>query len=724
MDTNWRTHELDLTANELGQNPMTLEWLLTNGTGAYAMGTASGVNTRRYHGLLVATTRPPVGRVIALNQVLERLTLKKQEQTRDVDLTACLFRSPDDGQQVLSPPGRLTAHRFEKGLSTRWTYQWSPNGGGSDAKTSEAASPDHGAITLTRELSLHWKQQAATLRYEIQGLDRLLEAGWAGTLSLKPLVTLRDFHSLLHMNNTGPISVSPRPDNSLTVYRDDIVVTLQCQPGELIPMNPVRDPWWYDIYYPVETERGLDDTEDHFVPGEYRIELNQAALSQSPLVATLTVTLGEKPVAAEPTAGSDRASHVQQVVGTTRVTLPDDGPLAGAAVKQAMVTAADDFVVDRQFKGQTLSTILAGYPWFADWGRDTFISMPGLLLTTGRFDEACATLRVYAEAIRDGLVPNRFDDYDDKAAHYNAVDASLWFIHAALRYLNASGDRQSWDDWLCPAVMQIFHAYIRGTEHDIRMAGDALITAGSPNTQLTWMDAACDGVVFTPRHGKAVEINALWYSALASMADLLEQTDRPTSQHYTKLLKRIKRSFAKLFWDNDRGCLNDHIWTDDQGTDHTDATIRPNQIFAVSLPHSPLPRTRQKKVLQSVRDHLLTPFGLRTLPVDDPQYHGRYTGSMFERDGAYHRGTVWPWLIGPYAEAVLRAGQFSKKAKAEAYAAIKPLLGELCTSGLGQLHEIHEADAPHRPVGCIAQAWSVAEVLRVLELIESTPSGK
>ena len=365
---------------------------------------------------------------------------------------------------------------------------------------------------------------------------------------------------------------------------------------------------------------------------------------------------------------------------------------------------------------------MAGYPWFADWGRDTFISLPGLLLCTGRFDEARSTLKAYAQSLHNGLVPNRFDDYDSKAAHYNAVDASLWFVHAAMEYYLTSGDQDAWDGWLCGAVMQVIDAYLRGTDHDIRMAGDGLISAGNPRTQLTWMDAARDGVVFTPRFGKPVEVNALWYHALVGMSELLADTDRSTSVHYVKLSKRVKRAFLKNFWDNKQGYLYDHIWADDQGQETTDQTVRPNQIFAVSLPHSPLPRTKQQKVVKAVTQSLLTPLGLRTLPQDDPNYHGRYTGPMFDRDSAYHRGTVWPWLIGPYAEAVLRAGRFSDKSKKDALAAVEPLCQCLMSDGLGQLHEIHDGDPPHRPVGCMAQAWSVAELLRVLWLIEQPPA--
>ncbi len=360
--------------------------------------------------------------------------------------------------------------------------------------------------------------------------------------------------------------------------------------------------------------------------------------------------------------------------------------------------------------------------------------MPGLLLATGRFTDACSTLRAFADAIRDGLVPNVFDDYNATAAHYNTVDASLWFIHAAMEYVHASGDRQSWDQWLANACMGIIDAYIKGTNPSdmpdeerrsdaslIRMTGDGLITAGSQRTQFTSKDDACDGTIFTPRAGKAVEINALWFHVLTGMAEMLGDSNKGAADHYRKLTARISRAFSRLFWDEEQGYLYDHAWTDDQGQEQIDRTCRPNQILAVCLPHSPLPRKRQQQVLDMVRRRLFTPVGLRTLPADDSRYHGHYQGPLRARDEAYHQGTVWPWLMGPYAEAILRLGRFSPAARAEAQNAIRGLVDQMLGPGLGQIHEIYDGDPPHHPRGCIAQAWSVAEVIRVMALIARPP---
>jgi len=305
------------------------------------------------------------------------------------------------------------------------------------------------------------------------------------------------------------------------------------------------------------------------------------------------------------------------------------------------------------------------------------------------------------------------------------VDASLWFIHAAMEYHTASGDDESWNDWLADAIKSIIEAYLRGTQgagSQIRMAGDGLITAGDANTQLTWMDAKCDGVVFTPRQGKAVEINALWFHALTGMGERLATSDKRTSEHYKKLSSRVRRAFAKVFWDDELGYLRDHVWINDEGEEVADRSMRPNQVIAAAVEYSPMPRTKLTTMLKNVKAKLLTPFGLRTLPDDDKHYHPHYRGPQMQRDEAYHQGTVWPWLIGPYAEGVLRVGQFTDEAKSEARQTIVPLLeqlrGEGAFASLGQLHEIHEAAPPHHPAGTMAQAWSVAQVIRVLTLIE------
>lgn len=702
MDKQWTTHRLTVAAAQTDRASAVeglreREWLLTNGTGAYSMGTALGCNTRRYHGLLVAATHPPVGRILALNQVFDQLILDggSGQPTQVIELSSCLFRG-GDGQLVHAPHGDQVLAEFARGLTVRWTYRW-------------------GKVTVVRELILHDGEQAATLHYRATGLETL-----RGNVALRvsPMLTLRDFHGLCRRDEApdGMAINAPHDARQATVTHDKTAVTFAASDGRFSESPD----WWNDIQYPRDTYRGQDDREDYFVPGGFDVPLVGGGKTAR---VTLTVALGDQP--ATPQAGAEtRAGRLEKTVAA----LPGD-----PAVAHALAIAADDFVVQRTLKGKKLTTIMAGYPWFADWGRDTFIALPGLLLTTDRLDEARDTLRAFAGVIRDGLVPNRFDDYTNEP-HYNTVDASLWYVQAGLAYAQAAGESPA---WLIQAMTDIVDHYAAGTHasgHDgrpipIAMQPDGLIAAGDNHSQLTWMDAACDGHVFTPRPGKCVEINALWYNALVGLADQLEVTASPknsaAAKRYKKLAAQVKRSFNKTFWSNDWNRLIDHITP----AGEIDTALRPNMAIACSLPHSPLPVTKRKAVLAAIKASLLTPKGLRTLPADDPNYHPHYAGPQFDRDKSYHQGTVWPWLLGPYAEGVLRAGRFSKKAKTEAAAALQPLLDRLMNEGLGQLHEIFDADLSlgvasraadreHRPRGCPAQAWSIAELVRVMRLIE------
>jgi glycogen debranching enzyme len=397
----------------------------------------------------------------------------------------------------------------------------------------------------------------------------------------------------------------------------------------------------------------------------------------------------------------------------------------------ALIEAADAFVVARaapprpsgnkptDCESLTHVSVIAGYPWFGDWGRDTCIALPGLMLSTGRHDDARRTLTAFAKARKDGIIPNLFNDQSGHA-EYNTVDASLWFVHAACAYASASGDRALFESDLLPACLEIIGAYRRGTMFNIAMDPmDKLITAGSASTQLTWMDAKRDGVVFTPRFGKAVEINALWYSALKLLSEQLRPRDPTAGANLNDLADAVGRSFRKSFWNAGVGGLYDCLSPADDGSWRASDDLRPNQLFAVSLPHSALSAAEQASVLKLVRDRLLTPMGVRTLAQGDWRYKGRYEGTLFQRDAAYHNGTAWPWLLGAYAEGVLRTGGHSEQSKREARAALQPMIDALQKpapgSGAcaGQIAEIFDGDAPQRPQGCTAQAWSIAEVLRV-----------
>ncbi len=382
------------------------------------------------------------------------------------------------------------------------------------------------------------------------------------------------------------------------------------------------------------------------------------------------------------------------------------------ARRERLAIAARQFVVTRRRGEDAWSTIIAGYPWFADWGRDSMISLPGLLLESGRLEEARSVLHTFARHVHHGLVPNRFAD-DGGTPEYNSVDASLWFVHGVRQLL----ERDDWPDVgeLLAACRSIVEAFRDGTDFGIHQTDDGLIAAGDPSTQLTWMDAKRDGITFTPRHGKAVEINALWYNALLALSEMT--ADQRDQAQLEAQAETVKHAFREAFWWPQQECCHDVLMPVDGGW-APDSTLRPNQIFAVSLPRSPLTKEQQQGVVAAVKAHLLTPAGLRTLSPEDPAYKGRYEGDLMQRDAAYHQGTVWPWLLGPFAEAWLRVNDFSAEAKAEVRGMIQPLLEDLDRGGLGQVAEVYDGDSPQRPSGCPAQAWSVAELLRILNMIE------
>ncbi len=616
---------------------LTQEWLLTNGIGSFASSTILSCNTRRYHGLLCAATNPPVGRIMALNRVAEIVTF-------DGDYEPPMELSINQFGTHLHPRGDRYLQKFSTGDVARWEYHLRDG-------------------VLIKELLLGWKKNTIAIRYT-----------WTGPkmeLQILPFVSLRDFHALRRASNT---MYAKSGERSVSVYDNPYAINLQADGGAFT----FQPDWWYGHTYSVDQERGQDHVEDLYTPGRFTITCETGTIFT--LVASI-----------DPIESFDWNAEL-----ATRAKVFAVDPAATPAV-QKLLRAAKDFVVARkQPDGGEGQTILAGYPWFADWGRDTMISLPGLLLTTRRFDEARQVLGVFARYVSEGMIPNVFDDYSSEP-HYNTVDASLWFIHAAYEYLKASGDQKSFDAVLLPACKQIIAGYRDGTRFHIGMdPADVLITQGDANTQLTWMDAKCNGIAFTPRQGKAVEINALWYHTLRLLGE-------------NALADRVQKSFVETFWVSPFRGLADVV-----DGDRKDTAIRPNQIFAVSLPNSPLSREQQSAVVEVVRRELLTPFGLRTLNRADRNYHARYSGPQMQRDATYHNGIVWPWLLGAFLEAYVNVNDNSEDSLAQAREWLTPLVkGMDNTACLGSISEIYEADPPQRPVGCFAQAWSVAEALRL-----------
>jgi glycogen debranching enzyme len=599
-----------------------LEWLETNGTGAFAMGTVSGVNTRRYHALLVASLRPPVERYVLLSHFEDQAMIGDQT----FSLGACQYPG------VIANRGFELLEEFCPSPHATWRYRL-------------------GDALLEKQVYLVPGKQAVVVRYRA---DRAL------TLSLRPFLAYRDYHSLAHANDALNQGVEIKPGVvRMTPYAG-------LPPLELFSKgNFTADPHWYlDFEHLAELERGLDFREDLFTPG----------------VLTLSLAPNEW-------------SHVCASIDGAE---PLDPP-----------RVRDPFIV-RRADGRP--TIIAGYPWFTDWGRDTMISLPGLLIAPGRLHEARQIIEGFLEHANNGIIPNRFPDAGE-TPEYNTADATLWMFQAVRIWLEAGGDRRFLEDVFYPAAKVIVDWHMRGTWYGIGVdPDDGLLRAGTAGTQLTWMDAKVRDWVVTPRHGKPVEINALWHGALLSLAEWAAEVGDVSgaSEYHTSAL-RVRDSFRAKFWNAERQCLYDVLTIEGPV-----AKLRPNQLFALSLPYDLLTIDQQQAVVRIVERELLTPVGLRTLERSDPEYRSRYEGSPVDRDGAYHQGTVWPWLLGPYIDAYLAA--FGQSAETLQYC--RDLLGALdfesSTRGcLGSIAEIYDGDEPREPRGCPAQAWSVAEIERV-----------
>jgi len=645
------------------------EWLLTNGLGGFAFSTVVGCNRRRYHALLCAATTPPVGRIVALNRIGESICL-------DGDSNKSFEFSVNQFRELFHPQGWKYLRRFELAQTARWEYVIE-------------------GVRITKELQLPWMRNIVGIRYTIEP-DRERRV----TLNLHPFVSIRDFHHLLQSNDTE-FGVTPQ-ERATIISHGPQTLRIWSDTGQFFEAKD----WWYNHYYATETERGMDDSENLFQPGRFTLETRKAA--------KLTLWASMEPRGAAPDEKLDWDTEVRRhdemfnaaFVDPENLVAPNKSKVSRKSESRTirrLVRAANDFVVYRKSpRGDDGTSVIAGYPWFADWGRDTMISLPGLFLVTGRFHQARQVLCLFAQYVSEGMIPNRFDDYTNEP-HYNTVDASLWFIHACHEYLRLGGDRKTFDSMLLPACREIIRGYREGTRYHIKMdASDGLICQGDQSTQLTWMDAKCNGICFTPRQGKPVEINALWHHALVLMGE-------------KDLAQRVGESFRKAFWISPFRGLADVVEGESgpNGYARRDMALRPNQIFAVSLQHSPLTAEQQSAVVEVVRRELLTPVGLRTLARSDPKYRGKYTGSVMERDASYHNGAVWPWLIGAFLEAYLRVNNRSAASIDQARQWLKPLIDQMETACIGQIWEIHEGDAPHRPVGCPAQAWSVAEVLRL-----------
>jgi predicted glycogen debranching enzyme len=631
------------------------EWLETNGLGGFASSTIVGLNTRRYHGLLVAALKPPVERFVLLSKLEETLIIDGQA----FDLSANRYPG------AIHPQGFRYLKQFRLDPFPVFTYEIE-------------------GIEIEKSVFMIHGENATVVQYHLKKNNHP-EQHKSLSLEIRPLIAFRDYHSTTHENNAINSSIDEQAGQaSITPYQGLPALRLSYSPGEVRKSGH----WYRDFEYEAEQERGLDSHEDLFNPLILRFDLK--------LRKQAAVIASTEPHEAE------RVTEYQQAEITRRRNVVASTHFEDSFA-QDLALAADQYIVSRGDQ----KTVIAGYHWFSDWGRDTMIALAGLTLPTGKHEVAKSILRTFARHVDQGMLPNRFPDAGE-TPEYNTVDATLWFFEAARAYLAYSGDLDFVRNELYPVFTDIVNWHVRGTRYGIKVDPSGLLSSGEQGVQLTWMDAKVGDWVVTPRRGKPVEIQALWYNALCIMENLAQSlADDAAVKRYRNMATVASWSFNRLFWNEKTGCLFDVT----NGAP-PDPSIRPNQIFAVSLPYSMLPPERAKRVVEKVQEQLLTPCGLRSLAPDDPQYRGRYTGGQRERDGAYHQGTVWPWLMGPFITAYLKVNQFSEAARNQAAAWLEPLKNHLQDAGLGHISEICEGDAPHHPRGCIAQAWSVAEVLR------------
>ena len=661
------------------------EWLVTNGIGGYASASLGGANTRRYHGLLVAALQPPLARTVLLGKLDEEVWLVG-DQIYELAVN-------EWGGGAVSQAGLGYLERFEQqGNGVTFYYRLGA------------------AAMLTKTVWMEYGLNTTYVRYTYQASHN----GDELELRVRPLLNYRDYHANTRGANDWQFKIEPTTE-SVPAWR--ITAQPDATPWHLIALDgsvewqaEVGNGWYWNFYYRQEAARGLNTNEDMYCAGTFvsRLKPGQSvtfAASTGPVAEVVRLYGGSR----------ERETRRQiALLATAGITQTQDG-LSRLAAR--LVLAADQFIVGRPDParpGQLLPdyrTILAGYHWFADWGRDTMIALPGLTMATGRYGEAATILRTFARFVSQGMLPNRFPDNAEAPAEseYNTVDATLWYFDAIDKYLAATNDTTLGQE-LYPVLDDIVGWHLRGTRFGIKVDRDGLLSSGVDGVQLTWMDAKIGDWVVTPRRGKPIEINALWYRACRIMEKLSRQystVDRV--EFYAALAARIAAIFEQTYWYEEGGYFYDLINEFGQ----PDPALRPNQAIALGVAPSLFSQAKARSALARVRQDLLTPYGLRSLSPHDPAYRPTYGGDQFQRDSAYHEGTIWPWLIGPFARALLdREGPTALQLLLEGFN------GHLTSeAGIGQVNEIFGAEPPFPPVGCIAQAWSVSQLLEIWQLL-------
>lgn len=686
------------------KNNIYREWLLTNGLGSYAGSSIIGSHMRTQQGYLIASIHPPVERFLVFSKTNERLVCG----SRIYDLTTAQHKGPYASE---FNQGNMHLKSFTYDGTVNFVYE-------------------AGGMRLTKTIALVQGKNQCVIAYTLEN------NGPAAGVVITPLMNYRDHGE--HM--TVESLKYELPDSAFGEIRDEatgntgfyyspvsnknVRISLVSAGCEMVKRNNIYDE---NMELQYELDNDAEALDCHLKPYDFVMEVDAGGVSRASFICTVDVRdqVGRKKIEWSdiPEVEIDTAFiEIEKAKNRVADLIEKSGFSDEEELGQILTVAADQFIVDRLSTGK--KTIMAGYPWFTDWGRDTMIAFTGLCLETGRYEDAKSILLSFSKCIKNGLVPNMFPD-NGKEPLYNTADASLWYFYAVYNYLKYVDTDEAWkfvEDYIYSSLQEIMAAYRKGTQFSIGMDDDALMNAGSGLDQVTWMDVRIGDEVVTPRHGKPVEINALWYNALMTMEEISRGIARRTHdkpENYlayaggcSQLAMWVKEAFNEEFWYEEGGYLYDVI-----GEDFKDATLRPNQIFAVSLPFTMLDIEKEKSIVRVLKDRLYVGVGLRSLDTEDENYQGTYQGSLEKRDHAYHQGTAWGFLLGAFIESYLKVGGGSAQSIEEARAMFEPIEQHLFSNCIGSVSEIFDGDEPHADRGCFAQAWSVGEILRAYALL-------
>lgn len=639
------------------------EWLETNGCGGYASSTVLNCHSRKYHGLMVANLDNPGGRFVLLSKCEDSIKFREKE----------FFLSIHKYPMVYYPNKIHYLNQFTLDLYPQFTYRI-------------------GDLVIEKELMFVHGENTLLLRYFVSDAPSPIK------LIVKPLIAYRDIHDLVHENAFLRPQTHDIP-NGFSIFPYDGMPGLYIQTHRKSLFNPT--PRWYKNFeYLKERDRGFSYQEDLFMPGMFECDMPPGG----DILFRISLQEDRRRITSLWKKEMGQRNRLKEAI------LETDENTEGLGIR--LHTSARDFIIKNR---KNKLSIIAGYHWFYEWGRDALISLPGLTFYSNRIDEGIEILKNLAELRKDGLIPNNISERDEQIA-YNAVDSSLWYFWCIQELLKVTGNMCFIMKEFWPVLIDMASHYFFGTSKQICVLDNGLLSVGDSSTQLTWMDAMVNDIPVTPRYGCPVEINALWFNAMCFVRKLALEFGKDLPFDIDGLIGKVRTSFACHFWIPNKQCLAD-TWIPD--TDIRDESMRPNQLFAVSLPFSIITdREKAVSIMRRVSEELLTPYGLRTLSPADPRYRGKYSGSLEERDAAYHQGTVWPWLLGHYGEALLKTEGNHESSREKLGIIIANIKRHLSDAGLGHISEIFSGDPPHEPCGCIAQAWSIAEIIRLQALME------